>query len=252
MVNTKLEKHKVDFKKELETASKGMIMIHDPNMLIKMIIRMIVRKVKIKHAAMIMFDPESDAYVLSISKGETGIKGLYAAGDEYVGQISTAAIFGWLAAEHALDYIKENAPKSDFTRVKADVERNSDLIDKIRGRETGAVWKEVLIALQQIMLDYAGPLRSEPNLTAGLSHLRRMKDKARDDMMAMNQHELMRCLEVLNLFDVGESVFVTALERKETRGTHRRADYPFPNGLLDKMLVCRKVGDIAVAEWKNR
>lgn len=67
-------KRKIDFKKELEAASKGMIMIHDPNLLMKMIIRMIVRKVKIKHAGMILFDPDSGSYVLSISRGEMGVK----------------------------------------------------------------------------------------------------------------------------------------------------------------------------------
>ena len=70
----KEKKHKIDFKKELEAASKGMIMIHDPNLLIKMIIRMLVRKVKIKHAGMILFDPDAGSYVLSISRGEMGVK----------------------------------------------------------------------------------------------------------------------------------------------------------------------------------
>src|SRR3989338_4920112 len=65
---------KIDYKKELETASKGMIMIHHPKLLIKLIIRMIVRKLGLKHAAMVLYEPERDAYVLSISRGETGIK----------------------------------------------------------------------------------------------------------------------------------------------------------------------------------
>src|SRR6185503_1657712 len=65
---------KIDYKKELESASKGMIMIHDPKLLIKLIIRMIVRKLKIKHAAMILYEPEHKAYVLSISRGEKGVK----------------------------------------------------------------------------------------------------------------------------------------------------------------------------------
>ncbi len=65
---------KIDFKKELESASKGMIMIHDPKLLIKLIIRMIVRKLGVKHAAMVLYEPERDAYVLSISRGETGVK----------------------------------------------------------------------------------------------------------------------------------------------------------------------------------
>lgn len=65
---------KIDFKKELESASRGMIMIHDPKLLIKLILRMIVRKLQITHAGMILYDPEHDAYVLSISKGDTGVK----------------------------------------------------------------------------------------------------------------------------------------------------------------------------------
>lgn len=65
---------KIDFKKELETASKGMIMIHDPKLLIKLIIRMIVRKLGIKHAAMLLYDHQRDFYILSISRGITGVK----------------------------------------------------------------------------------------------------------------------------------------------------------------------------------
>jgi putative nucleotidyltransferase with HDIG domain len=65
---------RIDFKKELELASRGMIMIHDPRLLIKLIVRMIVRKLDIKHAAMILRDGESDSYVLNISRGQMGYK----------------------------------------------------------------------------------------------------------------------------------------------------------------------------------
>ncbi len=63
---------KIDYKRELEYASKGMILIHDPKLLIKLIVRSIVQKVHIRHAGMILYDPLKDAYVLSISKGEIG------------------------------------------------------------------------------------------------------------------------------------------------------------------------------------
>jgi putative nucleotidyltransferase with HDIG domain len=65
---------KIDYKKELEGASKSMIMIHDPKLLIKLIVRMIVHKVRIKHAGMLLYDPKKDSYILSISRGETGVK----------------------------------------------------------------------------------------------------------------------------------------------------------------------------------
>lgn len=64
----------IDYKKELESASRGMIMIHEPKLLIRLIVRMIVSKVQIKHAGMILYDPDRDSYVLNISRGERGLK----------------------------------------------------------------------------------------------------------------------------------------------------------------------------------
>ena len=63
---------KIDYKRELESAAKGMILIHDPRLLIKLIVRSIVQKVHIQHAGMILYDPVKDSYVLSISRGELG------------------------------------------------------------------------------------------------------------------------------------------------------------------------------------
>lgn len=65
---------KIDYKKELEAAAKGMILIHDPRLLIKLIVRSIVHKVHIQHAGMILYDPLKDCYVLSISRGDVGSK----------------------------------------------------------------------------------------------------------------------------------------------------------------------------------
>ena len=67
-------KTQIDYKKELEAASKGMIMIHDPKLLIKLIVRTIVHKVQVRHAGMILHDPNKNSYVLKISRGQTGVK----------------------------------------------------------------------------------------------------------------------------------------------------------------------------------
>ena len=94
-------------------------------------------------------------------------------------------------------------------------------------------------------------MRNEAVLSQGLSHLRRLKEKADTEMIARNQHELGRCLEVNNLFEVGELVFLGALDRKETRGLHNRPDYPFTNPLLNQAHVIRKDDDKAVLGWKS-
>ena len=58
----------------------------------------------------------------------------------------------------------------------------------------------------------------------------------------------MRSLETLDLLECGETVFLTALERKETRALHKRSDFPFTNPLLqDKFLTIRKEG--GKVEW---
>ncbi|MBW1915045.1 MAG: FAD-binding protein [Deltaproteobacteria bacterium] len=182
---------------------------------------------------------------------ETSIKGLYAAGDEYVGQISTAAVFGWLAGENAVKYIQEQNPDTEIEIMQEKIDSSRNSVEEILGRENGASWKEALIALQQTMLDYAGSLRTEPVLSAGLKHLQRLRKKAKKTLKAENHHELMLCLGVLNLFDIGETVFLSAIERKETRGSHKRPDYPFTNPLMNKMLICRKTETETVVEWRE-
>ena len=184
-------------------------------------------------------------------KAETSVKGLYAAGDEYFGGASCAATFGWIAGENAANYSKQaRIPKAG--KVRGEIDEKKDFFEKIRYRETGVTWQEVNIALNQILYDYLGSIRYENMLKAGYSHLQRLKEKAYGTMMARNQHELMHCLEVLNLLDIGEVIFVAVSERKETRDKYSRLDYPFTNPVLDgKMLICKKLGNKPVVEWRE-
>jgi len=64
----------IDYKKELETASKTMILVHDPDTLIRMIVRMIVSKVKVSHASILLQDKSSNSYILNVSRGSRGLK----------------------------------------------------------------------------------------------------------------------------------------------------------------------------------
>lgn len=64
----------IDYKKELEIAAKNMILVHEPDVLIKMILRMLIQKVRLHHAGILMYHPEKDTYVLTVSRGPTGIK----------------------------------------------------------------------------------------------------------------------------------------------------------------------------------
>ena len=64
----------IDYKKELESAAKTMILVHEPDTMIKLIVRLIVQKVKVGYAGILLHDNEKDTYVLTVSRGASGIK----------------------------------------------------------------------------------------------------------------------------------------------------------------------------------
>ncbi|MFC1658352.1 HD-GYP domain-containing protein [Candidatus Omnitrophota bacterium] len=64
----------IDYKKELESAAKSMILVHEPDTLIKMIARMMVQKVKVMHTGILLHDEQKKTYILRVSRGAAGIK----------------------------------------------------------------------------------------------------------------------------------------------------------------------------------
>ena len=65
---------KLDYKRELENAAKTMILVHEPDVLIKMIVRMLVQKVKVTHSGVLLHQQDRDSYVLMVSRGTTGVR----------------------------------------------------------------------------------------------------------------------------------------------------------------------------------
>ena len=188
--------------------------------------------------------------------GETNVKGLYAAGDEvgnFRADISGAATYGWIAGGSAAKRAKQ-VPSFEAAEKSGLVKDRITFFSEILKRKTGPSWKEANLALQQIMGDYAGVnVRSETLLTAGLKYLRDLKEKTQATLSADNSHTLMRSLETLDLMDCGEVIFLAALERKETRGMHRRSDFPFTNPLLqDRFLTVRLDNGTPVLEWRDK
>jgi succinate dehydrogenase/fumarate reductase flavoprotein subunit len=188
--------------------------------------------------------------IVANGKAETTLKGLYAAGDEAFGDISAAATFGYIGGENAAKYA-ETFEISDIEDQRSMIEEKKSLLDKLRGREHGPDWEETNVALQQTMLDYAGGVRNENLLRQGLSHLRRLRAKADGELIAKNPHEMGRCLEVLNMLELGELTFLMALDRKETRGLHVRPDYPFTNPTLNMAHTIMNNDQQHVIQWSS-
>jgi succinate dehydrogenase/fumarate reductase flavoprotein subunit len=185
------------------------------------------------------------------TKGETSLTGLYSAGQEYSGDMAFATVVGRICGENASKYSKQ----SDYAESKLGAEiikQQMTILDAARNHTSGATWQEANIALQQIMLDYAGLTRSETLLDQGLRNIRRLREKSVNTMLAKNGHEMGRWLETINMVDVGEAAMLCARERKETRGKHRRTDFPFTNPLLTKTLLVRKKDNQATFDWRAK
>jgi len=59
----------INYKLELETAAKNMILVHEPQLLIKMILRMAIQKLHVEHASVLLFSKEKQSYILTDSRG---------------------------------------------------------------------------------------------------------------------------------------------------------------------------------------
>lgn len=187
----------------------------------------------------------------------TTLPGLYASGDltgNVRGDITSAAVFGQIAGENAADYC-QTVEFEDVTRHPL-IQEKIDLYNTMISRKSGAHWMEVNSTLNQIMDKYVSVknVRSETLLKSAYKYLTDLKRYAVEQVKAENSHELVRCLEVLDLLDLGQATALCSENRKESRGMYnRRVDYPFTNPLMNNKFQTIYLGaDGAVMEFRDK
>jgi succinate dehydrogenase/fumarate reductase flavoprotein subunit len=160
---------------------------------------------------------------------ETEVKNLFAAGDD-VGAVPWmcspgAFTMGWRAGEMAA---KEAMKQKSFLSVSEDkLESTKELCSSMMTNKDGLQWREVEIAIQNIMDHYAGDVRVAPMLCRGAERLKDIKQNIK--FRAESAHELMRCLEVRSVLENGEMIMAASRERTESRRApfgFYRADFP--------------------------
>ena len=160
---------------------------------------------------------------------ETEVKNLFAAGDDIGGvpwMCSPGAFtMGWRAGETAA---KEAKKQKSFLAVNEEkLESLKELYSNIAKKKGGLHWREVELAIQNIMDYYAGDVRAAPMLDRGAERLKDIKQNI--SFRAENAHELMRCLEVRSILDNAEMILMASQERRESRKApfgFFRADFP--------------------------
>ncbi|MDQ5987579.1 MAG: succinate dehydrogenase / fumarate reductase, flavoprotein subunit [Syntrophus sp. SKADARSKE-3] len=178
----------------------------------------------------------SHGRVLDIEQNQ--IPGLYAAGECSCLSLHGAnrlgcnslldlVVFGRRAGMSMLEDLKDLPWESPPPDPDAEVR---DHIESLKKRTTGEKTGRIRKALQETMTRHCSIFRSEESLTQGLSQLRALKEQYRnvalDNRGTRFNTDLLEALELEVLLGLAETIVLSALGRKESRGAHFRTDYP--------------------------
>jgi succinate dehydrogenase / fumarate reductase flavoprotein subunit len=103
------------------------------------------------------------------------------------------------------------------------------------------------------MTEHCGVFRAEAVMEAGLAQIQALKDQYSqiflDDKGNCWNTELIEALELQNIMTVGELILASALQRRESRGSHAREDFPQrDDGEFLRHTLARFEGDKVVIE----
>jgi fumarate reductase flavoprotein subunit len=172
----------------------------------------------------------------------TSMAGLYAAGEcacvsingaNRLGSNSLAEllVFGARAGQNAAAFAKEHG-KIDTASLEAQAKDEQDRIrknflTKMDGKERIAT---IRTEMNTTMEEGAGIYRQEGPLQETCEKLAELKERFKnltiDDRSNCFNTELTTALELENMLDIAEAVAHSAVQRKESRGSHQRSDYP--------------------------
>ena len=188
--------------------------------------------------------------------GRTSVPGLYAAGEcanvsvhggNRLGANSLldTVVFGHRSGNHAAESAKNTPYKNvNVASYVAGVESHfSDLSSR---DSNGERWSQIRLDLGTEMDRYMGVYRDEEGMQTLLKSLegfkKRYEKATLQDKGRVFNTDLVFTLELGFMLDCAESIVLSGLDRKESRGAHSRTDYPSRDdeNWLKHVLVTRK------------
>jgi len=172
----------------------------------------------------------------------TPVAGLFAAGETACVSINGAnrlgsnsltelLVFGARAGRAAADFAKAQS-KIDTTALETQAKDEQarirkNFLTKMDGKERIAA---IRAEMNATMEEGAGIYREEASMKETCNKLAELKDRFKnvtlDDRSNTYNTELTSVLELENMLEIAEAVAHSALNRKESRGSHQRTDYP--------------------------
>jgi len=186
--------------------------------------------------------------VVANRDGETGVEGLFVAGEVMGGihganrhggnALTDVTVFGARAAKKALEYSVDKE-LVDIDELSSD---EAERIDELSKRETGFTPAFVMSLLRENMWENVGVLRDADMLVEAYKKLSELRDSSRL-LLAQHGKQILAALELEMALDASEFIIRAAMERKESRGAHYRLDYPEEREEWMKTVIHAKIGE---------
>jgi succinate dehydrogenase / fumarate reductase flavoprotein subunit len=176
------------------------------------------------------------------TKCETSIRGLYAAGECSCVSVHGAnrlggnslldtVVFGKIAGEQAAMFAnrtKMDAGKDGIVQEALQTEKDHILhLFEGSGDENPATIRD---ELRNVMIEKVGVFRTETRLQEALSKVKELKERSKHIRRVVGSRiynlDLSRAVELESMLELCEVIVVSALNRKESRGSHFRLDFP--------------------------
>jgi fumarate reductase flavoprotein subunit len=175
--------------------------------------------------------------------GATELPGLFAAGECACVSINGAnrlgsnsltecLVFGARSGRAAVEF--SNGSTSGDEKNALDQARSEEgRLERLRGKHGGEKIAQIRRELNLALESGCGVFREEESMRAGLDTVVQLKGRYADvglyDRSLIFNTEVVQALELGNMLDVAETVVLSALHRRESRGAHTRTDYPTRN-----------------------
>jgi succinate dehydrogenase/fumarate reductase flavoprotein subunit len=165
-------------------------------------------------------------------KSETGIEGLYAAGEVCCGvhganrlagnAITETFVFGTIAGNQAA---AEAEKKNNLHVPEKEVSNELKRLHKLVSHEGQDSLDDLEVRLRRTMWEKVSIIRDRENLESALSEIHDLREQTRT-MQVSGTGGLIQTVKMRNMLTVSEMICRAALTRTESRGAHYRSDFP--------------------------
>ena len=204
--------------------------------------------------------------------GETGVPGLYAAGEVAcvsvhggnrlgANSLLDTLVFGRRSGVHAADMIK-SIQHLDVDDSAADDDRQN--IQNLLSNDKNESFGQIRLDMGTAMKEHFGVFRDEDGMREGIEKIESVKERAKSvyvaDKTSTFNTNLLFTLELGFMLECAESIAVSAADRSESRGAHTRTDMPDRDdeNWLKHIMVSKSPDgghelnykDVVITDWK--